>query len=207
MRRAGRGAVRRPDSGREKGRRRRRQAAERGPGRGCGMRGGCGTGRAKAATKGAAGRPVPRRLRARSRRPGPSAGRAAQARDAPHGRPARDRTSHRAIRRSGIARRETVSDCGGYSARARRAGWDREATGAKAACTRPSDRRPRDRPLRRVRARPRNRKPRLGSRAERSRTGTGRTSRKWRCAPRRPAALRARRGGGRRPARAPNRSS
>ena len=121
-------------------------------------------------------RPAP--LRARSRRPGPSAGRAAQARDAPHGRPARDRTSHRAIRRSGIARRETVSDCGGYSARARRAGWDREATGAKAACTRPSDRRPRDRPLRRVRARPRNRKPRLGSRAGQNRNGTGQPNRK-----------------------------
>ena len=96
------GTLRHPDSGREKERRRRRQAAERGPGRGCGMRGGCGTGRAKAATKGASGRPVPRRLRARS---------------------------------------------------------------------------PRDRPLRRVRARPRNRKPRLGSRAERSQNRPGRTNR------------------------------
>ena len=81
--------VRRTDSGRKKGRRRRKQAAERGPGRGCGMRGGCGTGRAKAATKGAAGRPVPRRsapaadapVRAQAARPR----RATPRTDGPHG--------------------------------------------------------------------------------------------------------------------------
>ena len=59
--------------------------------------------------------------------------------------------------RSGIGKRPTVRDCGGHSEKTARAGWDRETTRAKAGVHPPSERRPRDRPLRAAFSRPRNR--------------------------------------------------